>query len=215
VTQVNLLPSDIRERQQTRRLAVGVGVAVGAVIALLFFVFMLQVARLSDADQELASQQEVNSGLRQEIGELQEFALLKQQVTARQALVEEATSSSMLWSGVLGDLSKIIPGQMWLTSFTGTLAPPPTAPGAPVGTSGATATPGVVPATTLVGTIQFQARALTHPTISLWLTRLEKVTGWVNPWMSNATTTQEGLNEIEFTGTVDITTDAVVGGSAR
>jgi Tfp pilus assembly protein PilN len=78
VTQVNLLPSDIRERQRTRRLVVGVGVAVGAVLALLFFVFMLQVARLADADQELASQQEVNSGLRQEINELQEFQLLKQ-----------------------------------------------------------------------------------------------------------------------------------------
>jgi Tfp pilus assembly protein PilN len=192
-----------------------VGLAVGAVVALLFFVFMLQVARLSDADQELASQQEVNSGLRQQIGELQEFQLLKQEVAAREALVEEATASSVLWSGVLGDLSKIIPGQMWLTSFTGTLAPPPAAPGAPVGTTGTTATPGTVPASTLVGTIQFQGRALTHPTIAQWLTRLEKVTGWVNPWMSNATTTQEGLNEIEFTGTVDITTDAVVGGSAR
>lgn len=211
MTQVNLLPGDIRERQRTRRLVVGVGVAVGAVLALLFFVFMLQVARLSDADQELAAQQEVNTGLRAQIGELQEFQLLKQEVATREALVAEATASSMLWSGALGDLSKIIPGQMWLTSFTGTLAPPPAAPGAPVGTSA----PSAVPASTLVGTIQFQGRALNHPTIAQWLTRLEKVTGWVNPWMSNATATQEGLNEIEFTGTVDITTDAVVGGSAR
>jgi Tfp pilus assembly protein PilN len=216
VTQVNLLPSDIRERQRTRRLVVGVGVAVGAVLALLFFVFMLQVARLADADRELASQQEVNDGLRQEIGELQEFQLLKQELAVREALVDQATAGQVLWSGVLGDLSKIIPGQMWLTSFTGTLAPPPVAPGAPVGTPGAApATPGVVPSTTLVGTMQFQGRALNPPTIAQWLTRLERVTGWVNPWVSNAQTSQEGLNEVEFSGTVDITTEAVVGGSAR
>jgi Tfp pilus assembly protein PilN len=193
-----------------------VGVAVGAVLALLFFVFMLQVARLSDADRELASQEEVNNGLRQQIGELQEFQLLKQNVAARAALVDQATAGRVLWSGVLGDLSKIIPGQMWLTSFTGTLAPPPLAAGAPAGTpAAAPATPGVVPAASLVGTIQFQGRALNHPTIAQWLTRLERVTGWVNPWVSNAQTTQEGLNEVEFSGTVDITTDAVVGGSAR
>lgn len=190
--------------------------AVGAVLALLFFVFMLQVARLADADRELASQEEVNNGLRQEIGELQEFQLLKENVAARAALVEQATAGQVLWSGVLGDLSRIIPGQMWLTSFTGTLAPPPAAPGAPAGTpAAAPATPGVVPSASLVGTIQFQGRGLNHPTIAQWLTRLERVTGWVNPWVSNAQTTQEGLNEVEFTGTVDITTDAVVGGSAR
>jgi Tfp pilus assembly protein PilN len=221
VTQVNLLPGDVRERERTRRLVVGVGVAVGAVLALLFFVFMLQVARLTDADQELQAQEEVNTGLRQQVGELQEFQLLKQQVAARQALVDEATAGEVLWSGVLGDLSKIIPGQMWLTGLTGTLAPPVPPAGAPAGTPGtAPATPGSVPATTLVGTIQFQGRALNHPTIAQWLSRLEQVTGWVNPWISNATKSQVAvgtttIREIEFTGTVDVTTDAVVGGSAR
>lgn len=211
MTQVNLLPSDVRDRQKTRRLTVGVGVAIGAVVALLFFIFMLQVARLSDADERLAAQEAVNGDLQQQIGALQEFELLKQQLSVRETLVTETTAGTVLWSGVLGDVSKVIPGQMWLTGFTGTLAPPPAAPGAPVGAPPATG----VPTTSMVGTIQFTGRALTHPTIAQWLSRLEQVTGWVNPWLSNGTQTQDGTGEIEITGTWDITTDAVVGGSTR
>lgn len=208
MTQVNLLPSDVRDRERTRRLTVGVGVAVGAVLALLFFVFMLQAARLSDADQELSAQEQVNGGLQQRIGELQEFALLKEQVASRRSLVAEATAGQVLWSGALGDLSKIIPGQMWLTSFTGTLAPPLAAPGTPTGA------PAAAPVgTSLVGTIQFSGRALNLPTVARWLSRLEQVTGWVNPWLATATIVQDTA-EVEFNGTYDITTEAVVGGSA-
>jgi Tfp pilus assembly protein PilN len=219
VTQVNLLPSDVRERQQTRRLTAGLVVAVGAVLALLFFVFMLQVARLSDADQQLAAQEEVNGGLRQQIGELQEFQVLKQEVAAHEALVEEATAGQVLWSGVLGDVSKIIPGQMWLTGMTGTLAPP----AAPVVETGGTTTPPATtgePSTNLVGTIQFTGKALSYPTIARWLARLQQVTGWVNPWLTTAAKPEEvagvaSTGEIDFTGTLDITAEAVVGGSTR
>jgi Tfp pilus assembly protein PilN len=209
VTQVNLLPSDIRERQRTRRLAVGVGLAVAAVVALLFFVFVLQVARLSEADQDLAAQQEVNSGLRAQISELQEFQILKQELAAREGLVGEATAGRVLWSGVLGDVSKIIPGQMWLTNLTGTLTPPPVAPP----TSTGAAAP--APTATLVGNVTFTGRALNNPTIARWLSRIEDVTGWVNPWVSGASQSQDGTEEIDFSGSFDFTTDAVEGGSAR
>jgi Tfp pilus assembly protein PilN len=191
---------------------VGVGVAVGAVLALLFFLFMLQVARLSDADQQLAAEEAVNNDLRQEISALQEFAVLKQQLAAREGLVDDATSGRVLWSGVLGDLSKIIPGQMWLTSFSGTVSPPPVSPAAQPGEPPTSIS---LPTSDLVGTVTFQGRALNTPTVAQWLSRLEQVTGWVNPWATNVAAAQDGTGEFDFSGSYDLTTEATEGGSVR
>lgn len=182
--------------------------AVGAVLALLFFVLLLQAGRLADANRKLEAQEQVNSGIRQRIGELQAFAELKQTVAERRLLVADAQAGEVLWSGVLGDISKIIPGQMWLSSMGAKLTPAAPAPG------GQTATPPGSPASTLVGTIDFQGVALNHPTVAQWLARLEQVTGWVNPWLGTASRAT-GTGQIDFSATLDITSEATVEGRTR
>ena len=63
MTQVNLLPGDVKERQKSRRLTAAVILAVGAIVALLFFVFVLQAARFSNAQQKLEAQQAIMRAL--------------------------------------------------------------------------------------------------------------------------------------------------------
>ena len=222
MTQVNLLPTDVKERQRTRRLTAAVIMAVGAVVALLFFVFVLQTARLSDANHKLATQKASNTELEGQIAGLQEFAALKTEVAAREALAAEALNGQVLWSGVLRDVSMVIPNKVWLTSMSGTItpvaAPAPVAP-APAASPGATPEPTttpppapvVVPASTLIGAIQFQGMADDHPAVAQWLTRLEQVTGWANAWISNATEVeQSGQVDIQWTGSIDLTLEATV-----
>jgi len=182
---------------------------VGAVVALLFFVFVLQSARLSNAQQKLEAQQAVNADLQQ----------LKLTVAAREALISGALNGQVAWSGVLRDISTIIPSEMWLTGMNATLANA-TAPVGPA--SGTPSTPGssgsVDPS--LVGTIQFQGVASNYPTVARWLTRLEKVDGWVNSWASNASRTAgdpsaPNSGKVQFSASVDLTTDASVQGSKQ
>jgi Tfp pilus assembly protein PilN len=222
MTQVNLLPTDVKERQRTRRLTAAVIFAVGAVVALLFFVFVLQTARLSDANHKLATQKAANSELEGQIAGLQEFAALKTQVAAREALAAEALNGQVLWSGVLRDVSMVIPDKVWLSGLTGSVTPPPAAAPAapaPAASPGATPEPSaapitppeVSPASTLVGAIQFQGMADDHPAVAQWLTRLEQVTGWANAWISNATEVdQNGEVDIQWTGSIDLTLEATV-----
>jgi Tfp pilus assembly protein PilN len=221
MTQVNLLPTDVKERQRTRRLTAAVIMAVGAVVALMFFVFVLQTARLSDANHKLATQKAANTELEGQIAGLQEFAALKSQVAAREALAVEALNGQVLWSGVLRDVSMVIPDKVWLSSMTGTVTPPaPAAPPAPApaATPGATPEPSaaptappVVPASTLIGSIQFQGMADDHPAVAQWLTRLEQVTGWANAWISNASEVDNsGNTDIQWTGSIDLTLEATV-----
>lgn len=194
---------------------------VGAVVALLFFVFVLQSARLSNAEQKLKAQQAVNSDLQGKIGQLQQFQDLKLTVAARQALAAEALSGQVAWSGVLRDVSMVIPGKMWLTGLSATLTNAPAAPlpasGTPPSTGGASA-----PATaSLVGSIQFQGMASDFPTVAKWLNRLEQVKGWVNSWATNAAraagtdSTDLNANKVTFNASIDLTSDATVQGSKK
>jgi Tfp pilus assembly protein PilN len=223
MTQVNLLPTDVKERQRTRRLTAAVIMAVGAVVALLFFVFVLQTARLSDANRKLATQKAANTELEGQIAGLEPFATLKAQVAAREALAAEALNGQVLWSGVLRDVSMVIPDKVWLSNMTGTVTPPaPAAPApvapAPAATPGETPAPStaptpppVVPASTLIGSIQFQGMADDHPAVAQWLTRLEQVTGWANAWISNASEVDNsGNTDIQWTGSIDLTLEATV-----
>jgi Tfp pilus assembly protein PilN len=208
MTQVNLLPPDVRGRQRTRQLTLIVaGVAVIAVV-LLIFVYFLQNSRLSSAQRDLDAQETTNQSLQTKINGLQQFAQLQQAVSQKQAVVDNLLAQQILWSGVLRDLSLVIPGQLSLTSMNGILSAATTpVPGAPAGAAGSS---------TIVGNLQFQGESLDYPTVALWLTRLEEVKGWVNSWITTATKTdQNGVNIVQFSGSVDLTGDATVSGRPR
>jgi Tfp pilus assembly protein PilN len=224
MTQVNLLPGDVKERQLTRRLTAAVILAVAAVMALLFVVFVLQAAKLSDASHKLQAQEAVNAELGSQIAELQPFADLKAQVATREALTASALDGEVLWSGVLRDVSMVIPDRVWLSGLVGTLNAPapaaaPVAPAAPGATPspGTTTTPTPTPVgPALVGTLQFQGFADDLPSVAQWLTRLERVTGWANPWISNAMKLdQNGETSVQWTGSLDLTVEATVQGGKR
>lgn len=211
MTQVNLLPTEVRETQKTRRLLAVVIMAVGAVLALLLFVFTLQSARLANANRKLATQQALNQSLQTQINALQQFAQLKAELSLRQTLTQAALVNQVRWSGVLRDISMVIPGKMWLTGLQGTInegTVQPSAPGTPVAVAGPK---------TLVGTIQFQGMASDNPTVALWLSRLVKVTGWENSWLSSATKQQSPgtASKVQFTTSVDLAYPATVQGSKR
>jgi hypothetical protein len=62
------------------------------------------------------------------------------------------------------------------------------------------------------------------PTVAKWLTRLEQVKGWVNSWASSATrsagagsagSTDPNANKVQFSASVDLTTEATVQGSKQ
>jgi type IV pilus assembly protein PilN len=207
MTQVNLLPSGVRERQRSRRLTLAVVAAVGGVVMALLFVYVLQIGRLASANRQFTAQQAINRGYRTKIASLQQFANLKATVTTRQALVSQLLHGEVLWSGVLHDLSMVMPDQMWLTNMSAALSQGSSSK-APAASPGANSL--------LVGSIQFQGYAFDHPTVALWLARLQQVHGWVNPWISNASRVEFNQHTVvQFTSTVDLTTDATTNGGPK
>ena len=207
MTQVNLLPPELRQRQQTRRQTALVAVGGVLIAAILVFLYVLQVLRLNEVNEKVAAQEAKNQSLRSEIAELQRFDDLRNQLEARKAIVASAVSNTVRWSGVLRDVSLVLPDNMWLTSLTGTVQG-----GTPVAGAAPTTTPTVTPGG-LIGNIQFEGQSLDKPTIALWLTRLEEVNGWVNAWLQSAADAAIGTTPVvTFTSTVDLSQSAAVPG---
>lgn len=199
MSQVNLLPPEIRERQAVRRrtsLVAGAGVIV---LALVGFFYLTQTMELSSVKDELAAQQRSNAQLRSQIAELQPFADLQATLAEREKLVQTLYANEVSWASVLLDVSRVIPDQSYLTQLSGQItAPTGTVIGAPQdGTE-----------TGLIGNVTFSGVARETRTIASWLTRLEQVRGWVNAWVNNASENAAYSRIYTFDGGIDLTIDA-------
>lgn len=199
MSQVNLLPPEIRERQAIRRrtsLVAGAGVVV---LALIGAFYVTQTMTLSSVKGELAEQQQANAQLRSQIAELQPFADLQATLADREELVQTLYANEVSWASVLLDVSRVIPDESYLTQLTGQItAPTGTVIGAPEdGTEAG-----------LIGNVTFSGVARETRTIASWLTRLEQVRGWVNAWVNNAAENAPYSRIYTFDGGIDLTIDA-------
>ena len=199
---INLLPPEIKERQRARQRVVAVFLVGLIVLGALGAFYFLQLVRLGQVERDLADQRASNAQLQQEIGELRQFDELEQSVQASASLLTALLQDEVLWSGILRDVSLVIPGSTWLTSLTGnTAATPEGGEPAPTGAPSG-----------LAGQITLAGMAFDHRSVALWLTRLEDVSGFANPWLTNSTKTLIGDREaVQFSSSVDLTPDALSG----
>jgi Tfp pilus assembly protein PilN len=215
---INLLPQEIHERQRIRR-KTGAVIAVGMLVLIgLGAFFFLQVLRLSAVEDDIAAQEAENSRLQGEINQLQEIDALQQEIETTRTLLSTLLTDRVLWSGVLRDVSLVLPGQTWLSGLTGqvgTTTAAGAAPAPPVATTTGPATVTTQPTQPgqlggLVGQISFNGFAFGHRDVALWLSRLEDVRGFVNPWLSSSTKTDIGTSQVvQFTSSVDLSEQAL------
>ena len=200
MSQVNLLPPELRQRLAIRRTtSLVVAVALG-VLALIGVFYFLQLQRLADAEDELAAQQDRNAELQSEIDGLQQFAALQAELAAKQELLSTIFVNEVSWSGALLDVSRVIPDASYLTNLTGQVT---------ATLQGEVAEPtGGTQDTTLIGNMTFQGVAQEVDTIATWITQLEQVQGWVNAWVTSAQEDTPFSNIYTFSNGLDLTQEA-------
>jgi Tfp pilus assembly protein PilN len=192
VSQVNLLPPDILAAQRQRRMAGVVALAGAGVIGLIFVFYVLQLGSLGSVQEDIERAEQNNAGLRRDIEALQPFEEIRSQAQAKQDLLNQVYANEISFSGILMDVSRVIPSEAALTSFSTTSQEP-------------TATTGG--STLLVGRIDVAGLAIDYDTIASWLMRLERIRGWVNPWVTSIADPETG--PITYASGVDLTTDVI------
>jgi Tfp pilus assembly protein PilN len=192
VSQVNLLPPEIQAAQRQRRLAGVVVLAGFGVIGLILVFYVIQLGNVSAIRSDIEQQNQTNQSLQSQIQALQEFEELRARAQAKQDLLNEVFADEISFSGLLMDISRVIPSSAALTSMTATAQEPTPTPGG---------------STLLTGRIDIAGLALDYQTVADWLTRLERVRGWVNPWVTSIADPESG--PITYTSGVDLTTAAL------
>lgn len=198
MSQVNLLPPDILQGQRYRRVT-GLVIFAGAVIAgLIILFYLVQVGRLGSVNDDISAQQVTNASIESQISGLQKYADLQSQAQQQQQLLSEAYAGEVSYSGVMMDMSRVVPSDAYLSAMS------VTTPGSTT-TTGSTTTP----ATQFIGTMTTSGHAIGFKTLSLYLTSLAARDGWENPWMPSITADVDIQNSFTFTTSVDLSDAAL------
>lgn len=194
--QINLLPSDIAERRRARQITLLMGAAGLALIAVLALVFIVQAARLSGERGKLEAQERTNSRLQRQVTQLQGFAQLQQTLRTKEQLLGQLTAGEVRWSLLLNNISLVIPSDVWLTNFSGSVQ----------------VAAGTVPAPTTgpVGTIQVSGSTFTHLDVARWLSRLTGVDEFLFPYLSlSSKTSGDAQTLVDFNSSLQLSQEAL------
>ena len=197
MSQVNLLPPEILQRQRVRQMTYAV-IGAGAVVLLLVVAFyLLQGTRLSGVNSDIDDQNANNHGIQTQITGLQQYAQLQQEAQAKQQVLTSAYAYEVSFSQMLEDVSRVIPSDAYLGTLTFTVQPAaPASPGQP-------STP-----SSLIGSMRADGTTDSLDAISAWLTRTDAVRGWVNSWVT--TTTRDPVTGLwTFSSGLDLTKDVL------
>jgi Tfp pilus assembly protein PilN len=198
VSQVNLLPPELLSRQKTRRLT-SLVIGAGAVLMVVLVGFwFLQGQKLSGIEEDIAAQELDNANLQVQIEELAGAQLLQEEAASKEALLATAYAGEVSFSQLLMDLSKVIPSDAYLSAFDAALVP--------AVTTETVTTPGTA---AFAGGFTVAGAADGFESIASWLTRLESVRGWVNPWLSNAAEIGSNTGLYTFTSGADLSSEAL------
>lgn len=201
MSRVNLLPSEIKKGQETRRRFVLFLLAGIALVLVVLAFWFLQSMRLGDVQDQIDAQNQQNASIQAQISSLQQYEQLQTEAQAQEQLLASAYAGEVSYSQMLLDISKVIPSDTYLTNFASTLQAP----------TASTTTPSTstTTTTTFVGTMTFSGETLHFDSLSTWLNRLESVQGWANPWTSNVTSDAAVAGAFQFDTSVDLTQDAL------
>jgi len=214
---VNLLPKEIKERRLAQRQRGGIAIAFVVLLALLGLWYVRESQKLTEARQEADRERAVAAGLRASKAELQPYAALGSQIAAAEQLRAKVYAREIRFSGILQDISAIIPGDVWLTQMSVALKET----GAEGGAAAAAAalTPGSPGAGSPVASITFTGAGLGHVDVGSFVRALStgpKKRGsrvYLNPYFTASQKDAEegGETTVTFSATVDLSQAAFSG----
>jgi Tfp pilus assembly protein PilN len=223
IVRVNLLPPELLEARELRKVKFGVAGAAAVVAVLVGVYWYSQQGSLGNARSERDAAQATNTQLAQTVARLGSVDELFAQVDRAKAMVHAATATEVHWSRYLDDLAIQLPDHVWLTQISFTETPgattgattgatgTPTANGTPTATGSATATP--------LGTATVLGQAYVHDDVANLLERLTKLKGLSNVYLSNSTESVVGSSSrvpvVSWTATAVLTTDALANPNGR
>jgi Tfp pilus assembly protein PilN len=196
---VNLLPPEIEQARQFRRVQFGLGAAVLASVVVAGALFVAANAEVGKAQDDLDANKAKATQRQSNVDEYAEVPLVFGKVEAARTQLGQAMGQEVRWSYFLNDLSLKIPRHVWLDSMT-------------VTSNTAVAAPTVDQyAAVGVASIAFEGHGYAHNDVAAWLNSLARQKGFTQPYFTDSTVYPLGTNDhaVKFSSTVTVTDDAL------
>ena len=216
---VNLLPPEIGQRRQLRRLQAGLLAGVVAAAGIVGVLYVQAGNGRSAAQQQLDEAQARQTLLQAQSAKLSYVSAEKTQLDAARASLKAAMGSEVLWSKTLDQLRLRLPDGVRYTSIGVTQVIPTAATGTATGTSAT----GTTLASNVLATATFSGDAVDINAVASELDQLAKVPGLSNVYLTTVTKPKSGgttTSVATFTATASITNallshryDTLTGGS--
>ncbi|HLF69723.1 MAG TPA: hypothetical protein VI541_02070 [Actinomycetota bacterium] len=197
MSRINLLPEEVLERRRNRQQSLMLAVYFGIFLLVLVGVWLVRNGQLNAQEERRDRALAQVATLQTKIAALEEFARLDQTVKAKAAVLATAMSDDVAWSRLLIEVSMIIPGDSWLTSFNGVAVP---------ASAAAAATP-VGPKS--LGNLTFSVVTFDFRGVAEWITRFEGLRSLQNIWVPSATKGTIGTRDVvNYSSTADLSVGA-------
>ncbi len=207
VRRINLVPPSERQRKKTDLGLVGIvagSLLVLGAIGLSYFYF---TGVAGDKEAELADLQMQRQQIEAEIALLAEYEALQLEVVRTEQLVQQVYAGRTLVSEVFGDMSLVVPDNVWLDSLA-LQAPeiPLTVAAAPQDTAADPAAPPTAPTAPPVawapGTVTIAGKTFDYDDVATMLVRLQQIPSLKNVSLAQANADgedDEGLKTFSIT----------------
>jgi len=193
--QINLIPPEIAARRRSRQITALVGAIGLGLVAIVVIVYLIQAARLAGEKNTLAGVKRDNTTLERKVAALSQFAQLQATLQTKEKLLTTLTQNEVRWSVLLSDVSLVIPSDVWLTTFSGSVQE---------ATQQTPATAGAAQPI-VIGNIQMSGVAFTHLDVAKWLIRLADVREFVLPYLSLSSKSEIGTQSVvQFNSSVNL-----------
>lgn len=216
IPRVNLLPQEIADAENFRKLKYKLGGAVAIAVGVVGLLFVGATGQVSSAQEGLDVATANTVALQQQVTALAEVPKVYGQVAAAENQLTTAMGDEVRWSFYMTDLSLTIPNDVGLTSMSikqvRTAAAP--AAGTIAGPGAATAGAQSVLGKPGIATVTFEGQAATQDDVAAFLDSLAKQKSYVDPYFTNASVsddTDSGQKVVTFSATTTVTDKAKSG----
>jgi Tfp pilus assembly protein PilN len=198
---VNLLPPEVHEARQLRRLQTGLGVGVALVAVAVGGLYFMASQGAKDAKDGLDQVAARGTTLTAQKQQYAEVPLTLAAIDAAESARQVAMQNDVQWYRYLNDLSYVTPKNAFLKSLDVTVTAP--APGSPTAQQ-----PGQTPAG--IASVTVTGAAKNHNDVASWLVIAAREAGWNNVYFTNSEKTSvNGVTFVNFTSTANVTDKAL------
>jgi type IV pilus assembly protein PilM len=191
---MTLLPREIAEIREQRRIAQIVVAAVVILAVALIGLWYTQGSKVSKAKEQAKTFETESAKLQTEIGNLSDAKALDQELVRRRQLALAALSDDVAWTRLFQQIATVIPNDVWLTSFSGSKQSAQQTTGAKTGA--------------VMGQVSITAKGFDHTSAARWLLRVGELPSISNLWLASSSRSAGANSLVTFQSTAILTAEA-------